>query len=96
MQQRHCGPQSLRHDSLALYSKSVLVSALKRRKLSDSEGAKELLARKEKLGISMVFLNSRKHWKRVSCSQVTCIHTGIKITCVLVGWGEEWQGLSRP
>lgn len=89
MQQRHCGPQSLRHDSLALYSKSVLVSALKRRKLSDSEGAKELLARKEKLGISMVFLNSRKHWKGVSCSQVTCIHTGIKITCVLGGWGEE-------
>lgn len=89
-------PQSLRHDSLALYSKSLLVSALKRRKLSDSQGAKELLARKEKLGISMVFLKSRKHWKRVSCSQVTCIHTGIKITCVLVGWGEEWQGFSRP
>lgn len=72
------------------------MSALKRRKLSDSQGAKELLARKKKLWISVVFLKSRKHWKRVSCSQVTCIHTGIKITCVLVGWGEGWQCFSRP
>lgn len=72
------------------------MSAWKRRKLSDSQGAKERLARKEKLGVSMVFLKSRKHWKRVSCWQLTCIHTGIKITRVLVGWGQEWQGFSRP
>lgn len=49
---------------------------------------------KEILQNSIIFLKNGKHWKRVTCLQVICISIGIRIMCVLVGWGRNGRPLS--
>lgn len=65
------------------FPESLLMSALKRRKLSGSCGTKELPAKIEKFGNSIIFFK----WETLERLPVICMHMGIKITCVLVDGG---------